>query len=187
MVGKAQKAAQQSSATLRTPATSQATASSSDTSGEEKVEAGTADGLGTEVLSTLHSMKMDFPDKFENVLAGISGLKSELQSQANRITETDDRIGRAEDNLHALHSTIKKLKEKCATLETRVEEQENRGRRNNLRVIGLAEKAEGQDVLFWKDGYQKLLAQTSFPPLPSSRERTGWDDLTLARIQNQEW
>lgn len=45
-----------------------------------------------------------------------------------------------------MNSTIEKLQEKCATLETRVEEQENRGRRNNLRLVGLPERADGQDV-----------------------------------------
>lgn len=54
------------------------------------MEAETADGLGTEVLSALRSMKKDFSDKFEDVLAGISGLKSELQSLANK----DNRNGR---------------------------------------------------------------------------------------------
>ena len=82
-------------------------------------------------------MKKDFTEKFEDVLVGRSGLRSELQSRTNRITETEDRIGRAEDNLHVMNSTIKKLKEKFATLEMRVEEQENRGCYINLRVISL--------------------------------------------------
>ncbi len=49
--------------------------------------------------------------------------------------------------LAALHTpTIKMLQEKCATLEKKVEDQENRGCRNNLRLIGPPEKAEGQDL-----------------------------------------
>lgn len=107
----------------------------------ENMEAATNE-LGNEVLSAIHSLRKDFSEKFEDVLAGIGGLKNELQAQANRITETEDRIGRAEDDLHAMHNTVKKLKEKCDMLESRVEEHENRGRRNNLRIIGIP-KAEG--------------------------------------------
>lgn len=151
MVGKSQKTTQQNSATSKTPApTSQANASSVAASSgaaskDDKLEAMAGEESST-VLSTIHLMQKDFSKKFEDVLAGINGIKSELQSQANRITEAEDRIGRAEDNVDAMNSTIKKLQEKCATLETRVEDQENRGRRNNLRLVGLPERAEGQDV-----------------------------------------
>lgn len=99
---------QQSSATSKTPATSQANASTSAASVEEKAKDVTADGLGTEVLSAIHLMKNNFSDKFKDMLAGISGLKNELQSQADMITETEDRIGRAEDDL-TLCTTLLKI------------------------------------------------------------------------------
>lgn len=89
----------------------------------ENMDAATNE-LGTKVLSAIRSLRKDFTEKFEDVLAGIGGLKNELQAQTNRITETEDRIGRAEDDLHAMHNTVKKLKEKCGTLESSVEEQE---------------------------------------------------------------
>ncbi len=70
-------------------------------------ETKTEDGPSVEVLNAIRSMQSDFSKKFEDVLAGISGLKGDLQSQANRITEAEDKIGRAEDILDAMHSTIK--------------------------------------------------------------------------------
>lgn len=40
------------------------------------------------------------------------------------------------------HSTIKNLQEKCATLEMKVEDQENRGWRSDLGLVSFHEKAE---------------------------------------------
>ena len=60
-----------------------------------KTEAMAEDGPNGEVLNTICSMQSDFPKKFEDVLLGISGLKGDLQIQANRITEAEERIGRA--------------------------------------------------------------------------------------------
>lgn len=136
----------------------------------EKMDAAT-DEPDTEVLNAIRSMRKDFTEKFEDVLAGIGGLKNELQAQANRITETEDRIGRAEDDLHAMHNTVKKLKEKCDTLESRVEEQENRGRRNNLRIIGIPEKAEGQDMCAFLEGWLPKALGTDIFPSPPVIER----------------
>lgn len=54
--------------------------------------------------------------KTEAMLAEISGFKGDLQIQANKITEAEERIGSAEHNLHSMHSVIKKLQEECAAL-----------------------------------------------------------------------
>ena len=40
------------------------------------MDAAASHELGTEVLSAIRSMKKDFTEKFEDVLAGISGLKN---------------------------------------------------------------------------------------------------------------
>ncbi|KAK1903568.1 LINE-1 retrotransposable element ORF1 protein [Dissostichus eleginoides] len=93
--------------------------------------------------------------------------KSELQHQANRITEAEERIGKTEDDLNSMQSAIKKLQDKCATLEMKVEDQENRGRRNNLRLIGLPENAEGQDVCaFLEQWLPRALGTDTFSTLP---------------------
>lgn len=83
MVGKSQKTTQQNSATSKTPApTSRANASSVAVSKDDKLEAKLEEESSTEVHSDIHSMQKDFTKKSEDVLAGINGLKSELQSQA---------------------------------------------------------------------------------------------------------
>ncbi|KAJ8381085.1 hypothetical protein SKAU_G00018630 [Synaphobranchus kaupii] len=89
------------------------------------LEATAEDGPSAEVLRAIRSMQNDFSKKFEDVLAGICEIKGDLQSQANRITEAEERIGRAEDNLDSMHNAIKVLQEKCATLEMKTEDQEN--------------------------------------------------------------
>lgn len=119
MVGKSHKTAQQNSETLKTPdPTLQPSATLTATSKDDNLDART-EGPSTEVLTTTRSMQRDFSKRFEDVLVGIR-LDGELQNQATRITETRERIERAEDNLDEMLSTINMLKEKC------VKEQENR-------------------------------------------------------------
>lgn len=62
-------------------------------------------------------MQSDFWKRFDNVLSGISVLKSDLQCPADRITEAEDRSGRAKDTLYTMHNTTNLLQEKCAILE----------------------------------------------------------------------
>lgn len=120
-----------------------------------------------DILSALRSMQSDFSKKFDDVMSGICGIKADLQSQSIRITEAEERIGRAEDNLESMHSVMKTLQEKCARLETKVEDQENRARRNNLRLIGLPEKAEGRDMCAFLEGWlPKALGADTFPTPP---------------------
>ena len=110
------------------------------------------------------------------MLSGISGIKNELQRQANRITEAEDRIGQAEDSLDVMHNTVKMLQEKCAMLEIRVKDQENRALCNNLRLIGLPEKAEGNDMCaFLEKWFITALGTYTFPtpPIIESAHRIG--------------
>ncbi|KAK1876910.1 LINE-1 retrotransposable element ORF1 protein [Dissostichus eleginoides] len=120
-----------------------------------------------EVLGAIHSLQSDFSKKLDDVLEGISGLKGELQHQTSRITEAEERIGKTEDDLNSMHSAIKRLQDKCATLKMKVQNQENRGRRNNLRLIGLPEKVEGQDAgAFLEQWLPRVLGTDTCTTLP---------------------
>ena len=145
VITKAQKAAQQNSTTSKLPASApQAKATSAAASMEAASDAAAEEGSSTDVISAIHAMQIDFSKKFEDVLSGISGIKNELQRQANRITEAEDRIGQAEDSLK---------------------------RRNNLRLIGLPEKAEGNDMCAFLEKWLITALGTDTFPTPPIIER----------------
>ncbi|KAK1878016.1 LINE-1 type transposase domain containing protein 1 [Dissostichus eleginoides] len=92
-----------------------------------------------EVLGAIHAMQSNFSKKLDDVLEGICGLKALSKSY----------------RINAPH------------FEMKVEDQENRGRRNNLRLIGLPEKAEGQDVCaFLEQWLPRALGTDTFSTLP---------------------
>uniref|UniRef100_A0A8C9XRJ6 L1 transposable element RRM domain-containing protein n=1 Tax=Sander lucioperca TaxID=283035 RepID=A0A8C9XRJ6_SANLU len=67
-------------------------------------------------------------------------------SETGRIMEAETRISTAEDEIQTLKETIGKLESKTKNLTNKVEDLEGRSRRNNLRVLGLPEKVEGNDT-----------------------------------------
>lgn len=120
-------------------------------------------------------MQSDFWKRFDNVLSGISVLKSYLQRPTNRITEAEDRIGWAEDTLDTMHNTTNLLQERCAMLEKKtVEDQENRALCNNLQLICFPDKAEGSNMCTFleKNGLQQCWAWTLSQLLPLLRWHT---------------
>lgn len=167
-----QKSGQQNQTSSKIPVSVvQVSASLTAVGKDGKMDAPGEGAQTTEILGAIRSLQNDFSKKFDDVLLAISGFKGDLQIQANRINEAEDRIGRAEDSITSMHSAIKKLQEKCDILETKVDDQENRGRRNNLRLIGLPEKAEGQDMCTFLEGWLPRALGTDTFPSPLVIER----------------
>lgn len=78
----------------------------------------------------------------------IKSIKGDLVSHSKRIGETEERISQTEEDVTALQQKVKQLEETTDTLRNKVQEQEDRARRSNLRLVGLPEKAEGIDMQF---------------------------------------
>ncbi|KAF3843699.1 hypothetical protein F7725_002548, partial [Dissostichus mawsoni] len=92
------------------------------------------------------SSKLD--SKTAEINQSISGLKSMLDKLSSRVTEAEDRIGTAEDQLVDLDS---------------LDQLENYSRRNNIRVINLGESCEGNDpVNFFVNWIPATLGQEHF-------------------------
>lgn len=88
----------------QTPAASKMSTSQAKVSSAAASQNTQAMAENVEVLGAIHAMQSDFSKKLDDVLEGISGLKSELQHQANRITEAEERIGKTEDDLNSMHT-----------------------------------------------------------------------------------
>lgn len=93
-----------------------------------------------------------------NRLEGIAGSVSSLQNSfaalteridgiETRLTEAEGRISSAEDSVAVSESQLANLLTKVEQLQSKVDDLENRGRRKNLRIVGLPERAEGSGPL----------------------------------------
>lgn len=77
--------------------------------------------------------------------------------------EDERRVGDLEDFIRDHPASVHTLQVKIKALESRVEDNENRSRRNNLKVVGLPEGAEGQDpTAFTETLLHTLLPRASF-------------------------
>ncbi|KAL1267104.1 hypothetical protein QQF64_002779 [Cirrhinus molitorella] len=93
-------------------------------------------------------------DGITSRLEGIAGSVSSLQNSftalteridgiETRLTEAEGRISSAEDSAAVSGGQLANLLIKVEQLQSKVDDLENRGRRKNLRIVGLPEGAEG--------------------------------------------
>lgn len=77
----------------------------------------------------------------------LTTISKEIKECTGRIAQAEQRISDAEDNVNELLSRVSTLEKTVKTLSNKVEDLECRSRRNNIRLVGLPEKAEGQDTV----------------------------------------
>ncbi|KAJ1180174.1 hypothetical protein NDU88_005398 [Pleurodeles waltl] len=109
--------------------------------------------LGT-IMTAIQDLKTSMEPKLDTITVDMSLLQADSQNMSEKVTSAETHI-----NLLQSTATSKKLEEqvKCLTrqhkiMAVRLEDQEGRARRNNLRVVGVAEGSEGPSVdLFCKN------------------------------------
>lgn len=111
-------------------------------------------GCQTTLTEKIYTLQMDF---------GL--LRRDMDKMQGRMGEAEGRVGDAEDSIRDHRASIHTLQIKVKALESRAEDSENRSWRNNLRVVGLPQGAEGQDpTAFTEHLLRTLLPQAQFSP-----------------------
>ncbi|KAJ1180536.1 hypothetical protein NDU88_005757 [Pleurodeles waltl] len=103
-------------------------------------------------MADISDLKQTLKPKLDTVTIDVSLLRADFK----KMTE---KVNRAETHIQALHSMCKRLEElvelltkQQTVMEARLEDQEGRAGRNNIRVVGVPEGAEGPSVdLFLED------------------------------------
>lgn len=83
---------------------------------------------------------------FDSFLKKIGDITKELQETTKRVGEAEQRISAVEDTNTEMEKRVSYLEKavaSVASLRERLDDQEDRGRRNNLRIVGLPESSEG--------------------------------------------
>lgn len=93
-----------------------------------------------------NKMKCVFSSKIDGVLTAIQDIKTEIHDFAGRLSEAEHRISNTEDGVGDLQK-VQTLGTQVETPSARLDDLENRHRRNNLRLVNLPEKAEGADAV----------------------------------------
>uniref|UniRef100_A0AAV2LV34 L1 transposable element RRM domain-containing protein n=1 Tax=Knipowitschia caucasica TaxID=637954 RepID=A0AAV2LV34_KNICA len=94
-------------------------------------------------LDKLEERISDMNNAVTAVQGGFTALKQDISANATRLNEAEDRIESAEESVQSMISELTAATKRIAYLETKTEDLENRGRRKNLRLVGLAEGTEG--------------------------------------------
>uniref|UniRef100_A0AAV2LS93 Uncharacterized protein n=1 Tax=Knipowitschia caucasica TaxID=637954 RepID=A0AAV2LS93_KNICA len=93
----------------------------------------------------------------------ISGLTGMLDGLTSCVTDVEDRIGAAEDQLADMSAELQKLIKDNTFLLDKVESLENYSRRNNIRIVNLREGCEGSDpVSFFANWLPNILGRDYF-------------------------
>lgn len=101
-----------------------------------------------------------FEDKLEPISQFLLSQQEQLQSHEKRIDEAETRISAIEDASAPMQAKLKSLEKKVAQLQEYADGLENRGRRKNIRVLGLPERAEGggDPAVFFERWIPELLS-----------------------------
>ncbi|ROL35187.1 LINE-1 retrotransposable element ORF1 protein [Anabarilius grahami] len=99
-------------------------------------------------------------------------LTERVAGAETRLDEAERRISSVEDSAAATEGQLASLKVTVDQLQTKIDDLENRGRRKNLKIVGLPEKSEGSGPLsaFLRDMIPKWLdLPADFPALDIER------------------
>lgn len=124
--------------------------------------------ITTEVL---RGVEASFDKKIDPVLMRLEACSSKLNAFDTRLTEAEQRISDSEDVMADHIAKLAEVGKKLETALDKIDELENRGRRCNIRIIGLPEGSEGSNpVPFFKTWLPELL-QVSFKGGAVKRDR----------------
>lgn len=133
----------------------------------------------TDSITTLLDVKVD------TVLAAIREQTSRIQALATRVGDAETRISGVEDTAGVLQAKVAQLEKQVTDMADHMDDLENRSRRCNLRLVGLPEGTEGNDVVAfmetWLPSYLDLTtkngkikldrAHRSLAPRPGASQR----------------
>lgn len=120
--------------------------------------------LTTTIREEISTLRAEFiaelRSSHERLTTSINSLNSKVRDIETAATDMDRRIAELETTCKTLDSENRRIKEKMDDLE-------NRSRRNNLRIIGIPEGAEGsQPTMFMESFFTELFGASKLPSPP---------------------
>ena len=91
-------------------------------------------------LSEIKTSVISVESSLSTLASRVTDLEKRMQEAEGRVSATEDECGNCSSHLSAMEKTVELLRLK-------VDDLENRGRRKNLKIVNLPEKAEGGGTL----------------------------------------
>ncbi|CAJ0963119.1 unnamed protein product [Ranitomeya imitator] len=108
---------------------------------EQEVQQGSRDA----VTSLVSSCKQSLTQQLQEVKGVTAQINAALQKIDKRVGAVEERVSTAEDHIVQLQKAERKFTQAISELAAKNEDLENRSRRNNIRIVGVPEKAEGRN------------------------------------------
>lgn len=126
-----------------------------------------------DVMAAIATCQSTLTTKIEAVQLDMGLIRQDIDKLRSRATESEQRLSTTEDTMAEHGVALRTLQTKVKALEYRAEDAENRNRRNNLRIIGLPEGAEGNNPTSFIEGMlRELLPEARWSPPLHGREGT---------------
>lgn len=120
-------------------ATTQSNASRSSSASHGATEEEGKDASLRSILNELRDFRRDNKQQ-------LTEIKQEMSRTNSRLDEAEGRIDETETALQAAATLLKRLSQRQASMEAKLTDQEGRARRDNIRIYGISEDAEGNNM-----------------------------------------
>lgn len=131
----------------------------------EKAAKLTLEQMSGQLMVAIHASSVGLTGKMDEIKTDIGLIRQDMQSIRDRMAEVENRISQLEDTVIHIPKKITTVEKQIGTWQQKTDDFENRMRHNNIRIIGLPEKAEGFNP---GDFIEKWLRNT-FPDIEVSK------------------
>lgn len=116
------------------------------------------------ISSTIRSETSSLRSEFlSEIRSAVSTLQTTLSSQAQKIGDIEEALNDSDGRLTAVEKLCSTLQTENTSLKLKLDDLENRSRRQNLRIIGIPEGSEGQNpVAFMASFFTELFGDGAF-------------------------
>ena len=107
------------------------------------------------ILHAIANTKSTLQSKIDSVAAELGLLRADHASLSERVKTNEGTLVELQPAQKALQLQVDGLTNRVQVLENRAEDAEGRSRRNNVRIVGLPEKVEGNDMIVYLEEWVK--------------------------------
>lgn len=116
-----------------------------------------------DIMDAITALSASFNQKFDTLTEALTELRSTMTSITERVTTIEEATTNQETRLTCVEKQCAELLDECKRLKDKCNDLESRSRRNNIRLIGVAEKEEnGRPTEFIAKLLPKLLGPENF-------------------------
>ena len=97
-------------------------------------------------LTSIKTLLQGISSSMRGLKSGMDAVQTAVEKLESQVTEAENRVSALEDQDQSLSVAVETATKTIAQLQEKVTYLEDAGRRNNVRIVGVVESAEGGDV-----------------------------------------